>query len=282
MPNTPKGLSDEKAARMMAALREGRTLRTFGVKPAKLEAYFDVRPEYAQEARPLIEANMKAAFLRKGAYLREKTHCVNGHLLVEHGRVAMHKGWMTRQCRACEWMRYKRGDVMKADVLEKVKARLAAKSSLSSFTTAGQSGYLVKFSTLARYRRENPDFNHLVVNVARDSNSRAQERRWRKIKSDAIREQNNDYHRIVELIPRYLPRHASDEVVQTIFEDLLSGLLKLEDVRSRVSEYVTAQDRMFPTKFAKFGNDPLVSLDEVMFEDGSTTRGDTVSRGLWD
>jgi hypothetical protein len=94
MPNTPKGLSDEKAARMMAALREGRTLRTFGVKPAKLEAYFDVRPEYAQEARPLIEANMKAAFLRKGAYLREKTHCVNGHLLVEHVRVAMHKGWI--------------------------------------------------------------------------------------------------------------------------------------------------------------------------------------------
>jgi hypothetical protein len=81
----------------------------------------------------------------------------------------------------------------------------------------------------------------------------------------------------VEMSPGDMPT-----VVQTIFEDLLSGLLKLEDVRSRVSEYVTAQDRMFPTKFAKFGNDPLVSLDEVMFEDGSTTRGDTVSRGLWD
>jgi hypothetical protein len=26
----------------------------------------------------------------------------------------------------------------------------------------------------------------------------------------------------------------------------------------------------------------LVSLDEAMFEDGSSTRGDTVSRGLWD
>jgi hypothetical protein len=39
---------------------------------------------------------------------------------------------------------------------------------------------------------------------------------------------------------------------------------------------------MFPTKFAKFGDSPLVSLDEVMFDDGSTTRGDNVSRGLWD
>jgi hypothetical protein len=39
---------------------------------------------------------------------------------------------------------------------------------------------------------------------------------------------------------------------------------------------------LFPTKYAEFGNSPLVSLDEVMFEDGSTTRGDAVSRGLQD
>jgi hypothetical protein len=50
----------------------------------------------------------------------------------------------------------------------------------------------------------------------------------------------------------------------------------------RVQSYITQHNRMFPTKYAKFGNSPLVSLDEVMFEDGTTTRGDTVSRGLWD
>jgi hypothetical protein len=38
---------------------------------------------------------------------------------------------------------------------------------------------------------------------------------------------------------------------------------------------------MFPTKFAKFGDSQLVSLDEVMFDGGTATRGDTVSRGLW-
>jgi hypothetical protein len=32
---TPKGLSDEKAARMIVALREGRTLRLFVVKPLR-------------------------------------------------------------------------------------------------------------------------------------------------------------------------------------------------------------------------------------------------------
>jgi hypothetical protein len=53
-------------------------------------------------------------------------------------------------------------------------------------------------------------------------------------------------------------------------------------VKARVRAYIAAHDRMFPTKYAKFGDGPLVSLDEVMFEDGSTTRGDNVSRGLWD
>jgi hypothetical protein len=58
--------------------------------------------------------------------------------------------------------------------------------------------------------------------------------------------------------------------------------LRREDVRARVKQFIAAHNRMYPTKYAKFGDSPLVSLDEVLFEDGSTTRGDTVSRGLWD
>jgi hypothetical protein len=58
---TPKGLSDEKAVRMMLALREGRTLRSFGVKAPRLKAYFKSHPEYAREALPLIEANKQSA-----------------------------------------------------------------------------------------------------------------------------------------------------------------------------------------------------------------------------
>jgi hypothetical protein len=82
MPATPKGLSDDKAARMMVALREGRTLRRFGVKLPRLEAYFAAHPEYAWEARPLITANATAARLRKGDTLRTTTHCRAGlHLM---------------------------------------------------------------------------------------------------------------------------------------------------------------------------------------------------------
>jgi hypothetical protein len=73
-----------------------------------------------------------------------------------------------------------------------------------------------------------------------------------------------------------------DDVVSAVFEDLLTGALKREDVKARLQTYIVANNRLFPTKYAKFGNSPLFSLDEVMFEDGSMTRGDTVSRGLWD
>jgi hypothetical protein len=75
---------------------------------------------------------------------------------------------------------------------------------------------------------------------------------------------------------------SRDDIVARIFEDLLSGSLKREEVPARVKVYVIEFDKLFPTKYAKFGDSPLVSLDEVLFEDGTSTRGDTVSRGLWD
>jgi hypothetical protein len=233
MAVSPDGLSDAKAARMLSALREGQTLRKFFVKAARLDAYFKAHPHYAREARPLIAANAKAAHPRKGAYIRERTHCVNGHSFAEHGRVAMHKGWMTRQCRACEVLRYHRGGVIKPEILKKVTGCLKAKASLSSFTKPGP-GYLVRPDTLARYRREHPDFDRLVMDVIKDSNSRAQQRRWQRIKNGAVREQNNDYYRIVEMVPRNLPSHVRDDVVQAIFMDLLAGSLRREDVQSRM------------------------------------------------
>ena len=68
------------------------------------------------------------------------------------------------------------------------------------------------------------------------------------------------------------------------FETLeaLSGSLKREEVPSRIKNYVAEFNRMFPTKYAKFGDGQLLSLDEVMFDDGTRTRGENVSRTLWD
>src|SRR5260370_30535909 len=123
---TSPGLCDEKAARILVAFREGRTLKPFSMRAGQFEAYCKAHPEYARDALPLLDANRKAANQRKGARIRGKTHCINGHSFAEYARVAVHKGWTTRQCRACEQMRYRRGGLMKAEILEMVTTRIIA------------------------------------------------------------------------------------------------------------------------------------------------------------
>jgi hypothetical protein len=71
-------------------------------------------------------------------------------------------------------------------------------------------------------------------------------------------------------------------IVGHIFEDVLSGALMRADVPTRVRKYIAEFNREFPTKYRKFGDADLLSLDEVMFEDGTATRGDNVSQSLWD
>jgi hypothetical protein len=265
-------LSDEKAVRILAGLRDGKTPRLLSTTAGRLKSYCAANPEYGREALPLMEANTKAAWLRKGAHIRDKTHCISGHSFAEHGRVAIHKGWKTRQCRACEVMRYRRGDVIKAAVLEKVTTRLIAGSSIGGFTKPG-SGYLVRFSTLARYRRENSEFDRFVVDASKDNNSKGQKLRWQRIHNSAVRDQNNDYYKIRAMLPANFP--DKDDVLNSIFVDLLTGSLHRKDVAARVASYIIAHNRMFPTKYA------MRSLDAPLYNDGMMTLGDTITRGLW-
>jgi hypothetical protein len=82
------------------------------------------------------------------------------------------------------------------------------------------------------------------------------------------------------MLPSYLS--GREDIAQDIFVAMHEKSLRPEDVPARVKWYIKDHERRFPTKYAKFGNDPLVSLDEVLFDDGTTTRGDTVSGGRWD
>jgi hypothetical protein len=165
-------------------------------------------------------------------------------------------------------------------LLKKVETLLRKGTPISRFTKGGAKTYLVQHKTFTRFRLENPYIDQLFLNNLKDANSRGQRLRWLRVKNEAIREQNNDYYKIRAMLPANFP--GKDDVVSAIFEDLLTGRLQPENVRARVPDSVAAHNRMFPTKFAKFGDGKLVSLDEVLFEDGATTRGDTVTRGLWD
>jgi hypothetical protein len=87
-----------------------------------------------------------------------------------------------------------------------------------------------------------------------------------------------------ELIRSLLPRNFpdTDVVINEVIVSLLEGRLDRSQIGEKIRWYIKAHYRAFPVNFAKFGNSRLVSLDEVMFDDGTATRGDTVSRGLWD
>lgn len=275
----PTGLSDEKAARMMLALREGRTLRTFGVKTPRLEAYFKAHPEFAREARPLIEANAKAAHLRKGARLRDRPHCKHGHSL-EGARIYTKDGYTFRFCVECRKVDDAKGGILKPEVAAKIKAALKSPTATINGITHAGPRRLVSHVALQAYRRADPEIDVLVRGIISTAHIRSQKFRWQRLRNEAKREETNDYYKIRLMLPANFP--DKDDVVSDIFEALVNGSLRRQDVQARVRHFITAQNRMFPTKYAKFGGSPLVSLDEVLFEDGSTTRGDTITRGFWD
>ena len=143
---------------------------------------------------------------------------------------------------------------------------------------------LVGFRNLRAYRELNSKFDDFVLSATARSNSKAQQRRYDPGRASIAtrRDETNDFYKILGMVPTRLPSHVRDDIAQSIVLALLEGLLQRDQVSDRVQQFVRDQDRMFPTKFAKFGDSALVSLDEVVFDGGTSTRGDTVSRGLWD
>jgi hypothetical protein len=84
------------------------------------------------------------------------------------------------------------------------------------------------------------------------------------------------------MIPRWSPEQDKFDVVNDVMAELVAGVITRDELQGRVCFYMKQAGQMFASKYAKFGDARLVSLDEVMFEDGTTTRGYTVSRRLWD
>jgi hypothetical protein len=282
------GLSNERAARLMLALREGRTPKSFGVSAIHLEKYLAIHPEYAREAHPLIEDNAKAARLRKGDKLRSTTHCRAGLHLMTGNNVFIDGTHGRRRCLACRRASTAKADEMRPEVVAAVKAALQGGATFSQICrgrpvgggTTDRKLLLTQTKVFYQHRKNDQEFDSFVTQALAANQKFWAARRRTRIRNEAIREERNDYQKIRAMLPAGFP--DKDDVVRDIFEALLDGSLRREDVKARVCSYVAAHNRMYPTKYRKFGGSPLVSLDEVLFDDGTATRGDTVSRGLWD
>jgi hypothetical protein len=81
--------------------------------------------------------------------------------------------------------------------------------------------------------------------------------------------------RINAVVPRTLPRDMRDDIIGEMTLAVIEGRLKIEDVESRAAEFVRAS---FKADHNRWG---ALSLDKPIFEDGTMTLGDTITRGLW-
>lgn len=280
----PTGLSNEKAARMLAALREGRTLRKFSVtgNSPRFLAYCETHPEYSREALPQIEANAKAAQFRKGSVLRGRTHCKFGHPLSGDNLFFHSKGW--RCCRICDAKSHELNRRMSDQQARRVVDALNAGKTISNICKGGTDDYILNHRALLLFRQKHPKFDRFVIRLstanAKDHHAEASARRAQVIRAPIIAAHGADIFTLIRsTVPASLPAQIRDDVIGVMALEIVEGKLRTTDIRRRVSEYVSAQYR----QFSKFGP---VSLDARLYDDGSATLLDRLSTesgtGYWD
>jgi hypothetical protein len=295
----PPGIPSEMAAEFMLKLKAGSTVRklTAGgeklgpamVTPDRFKKHCELHPEWAKEARRISDINSR---IGKGSFKRGKLSefCQSGRHRMEGDNVMVgrtHKRPGNRFCRAC-WDE-KMTRPMTAEEIEAVKRAVTVEGRTFSNITSGvpvgggaknYSKAIVKSSVLMGQYKRDPEFACFMKNAVALNADRARKIRYTRVHTASVRDDNNDYYKIRDMIPANNPHR--DDIVARIFEDLLDGTLKREDVPARAKVYVAELNKLYPAKYAKFGNSKLVSLDEVLFDCGTATRGDTISRGLWD
>jgi hypothetical protein len=113
-PSKYPPIDEAKAAKVLTALREGKTLNTICAShligryvgteritdPILFREYCENHPDIAREAGALLAENTKAADARKGSAKRNQTHCKFGHPLSGDNLLVEGKTKF-RRCRIC-------------------------------------------------------------------------------------------------------------------------------------------------------------------------------------
>jgi hypothetical protein len=291
--NMPPGLPPDMAAKFMAELRAGKTMRmlTNGgrvgpamVTPQRFKRHCELNPKWGKEANKLAKINAKAADARKSPKLYRHL-CKYGHPLAK-GRIYSRYGYECRRCLECDKLRNARAGIISSEAIAKASIALRNGATVKqvllgvTITPAGRRKRVINTPAFYRLRRENVDFDRLVrdaieqricsTNPVLDVAAGTFRYEWN----------SSDYQLIRGMLPENFP--DKDVVINEVVMSLLEGRLDRSQIRAKIHWYLKAQNRIFPTKYRTLGNGLLLSLDEQLFDDGSGTIGDTVSRGLWD
>ncbi|MCA1414479.1 hypothetical protein I6F30_25485 [Bradyrhizobium sp. NBAIM20] len=303
-------LTDAEADAILQAVKEdGCTLReiTTNQRRPKLTSKEALgrrctsHPEWGQEVMALLARNAETAKLRKlkaAGVLQKRamTHCKRGHEFNEtntrYRPSTDGTGLFWRQCKICERDRQQNtAPLMKPEQLKRVKEALRRKIPSSQFAQGYAVGRprdakadkrlkLVDIVTYYRQRRLDPEFDQCVRESLEGEVERRARRRINKNSEEV-------YRQVRKILPSYIPDEIKYEIAGMVIEAWLQHrhrgkYFAKRDVPKVLKAFLADYNRMFPTKFRKFGDSLLVSLDEQVFDDGAATRGDSVSRGLWD
>jgi hypothetical protein len=288
-----KSMSEAKARLVLAALSNGKTLNqicggrlngryTSGEKITDYRLYQNYcadHPDFSREAQALLAENMKASNARKGARLRNRTHCKHGHPFSGKNLYISPDG-KERRCWACMTRNGNTRRRMSEQQARRVVEALNDGKTIANITAAGKPSYILNHRALLLFRQKHPKFDRIVVRLstanAKVHHAEASARRAQILRAHTIAEHGADIFTLIRAaVPGSLPAQIRDDVIGAMGLELVEGKLRPADIRKRVREFVTAQYR----QFSKFG--PL-SLDARLYDDGTTTLGDTITRGLWD
>jgi hypothetical protein len=280
MATTATGLSDERAARLMVALRDGRTPKSFGVSAPRVEAYCATHPAYAVEALPLLAANMAAMEQQKLVRLarirqrsadnrREAERCAKGHVrtLENTYYVLNERNNLVRRCKDCN----KQARDARMPTLEQVRGAVAALHHGQVLSSIAKS-YSQK--SLRNFMLKNPKIAGRMWDLSKRNAAtrRGEFKRSRRLVAVSALMKNDgfDAYEIVRKATAHLHEDERGDVMSRLFVAIAEGLLKLSDVPSRVGEFVKAQ-RHRPRALG----DPRYSLDNPIGDDSGLTWLDT-------
>jgi hypothetical protein len=273
-------LTDEKAARMMVALRGGRTLNKFGVRAPRLDAYFKAHLEYAQQARPLIEANNAAAAARKLAAFdlarlhsaerrRNAETCANGHVrtLENTFYVQNERQCLVRRCKDCN----QQARAIRMPKPEDVRGAVTALHHGQTLTSLA-TPYLQKL--LRNFILKNPNIGnrmHVLSKKNADANRSDFNQSRRLVAASALlRNDGEDAYDAVMRATAHLHEDDRGDVTSRMYVAIGEGRLKLSDARARVGEFLKDQRRR-----PRVYGDARYSLDNPLGDDSNATWLDT-------
>jgi len=297
-------MSVEVAEIVIAALGSGKTLREICngrhriTYYERFRTYCAAHPEYARRANALAQRNAAAAQKRKG-HNAKRTRCKNGHSLTDPANVRLHfnRGYSRRTCLTCE--RLCEARPMIAGEVKRVAAAVKSGFKIDDITRSAPGlPRIVGFKKLRRHRVDHPEFDRFLIENMNNANSRSkllhcrivpENARWQfavpAILKPARKDippflmRDEDVPWVLSLIPRAVPDQSRYDVLQDVFLVLSAREISRDQVaewiRKRSAKYVLRQSN---------GRDPRDpwSLDAPAYLEGTITRGDTISRGLWD